>query len=284
MSRPEPNTDLQNSYGLEPAPAESSHAGFYAPQVSQTTSPLFTVSSPSHTPGTLATDATTTGDSAIAAEKKTTPEKKRILGLSVPVFWILVVLAFLVVLGIGIGVGLGVGLRHGGGSSSSDNEPVASSTPENDTTDTQTTDRSSEPSATATTTSAEPFVTSGTTGLAANSCTFQNPKTFTASDGTHFTQYCFTDWPRNSEASDSKGTVSDVARTIVYTFEDCMEECIKYNEDLADGATKCMAVTYNSNLTSIVQIGKQGGNCFLKNKKGVNLPGSAESASAAIAL
>lgn len=63
-----------------------------------------------------------------------------------------------------------------------------------------------------------------------------------------------------------------------------MEECIKHNKDMGSNGVACMGVTYNSNLTSIVEVGKQGGNCFLKNKKGVNLPGSAESASAAVAL
>jgi hypothetical protein len=68
----------------------------------------------------------------------------------------------------------------------------------------------------------------------------------------------------------------------VYTFEDCMQQCLDYND--SDPATKCTAVTYNSNLTSIIAVGQQGGNCFLKDRKGVNIQGSAESACAAIAL
>lgn len=62
-----------------------------------------------------------------------------------------------------------------------------------------------------------------------------------------------------------------------------MDACISYNDDLEDGGTACMAVAYNSNLTSVIAVGKQGGNCFLKNKRGEDHTGSAESACAAIA-
>jgi len=278
MSGKEPNSDLQNSYGLEAAPVEATT--LTAPEVSRQTSPLYSVSSPSHTPGTLATDGTAATDAAIVTEKPAS-EKKKILGLSVGVFWTLVVLGFIAILGLGVGIGVGVGLRHGGSSSGSDSPPQTEQ-PTQSGQPTQSEQPSS--SATSTTSSVEPFVTSGTSGLAANSCTFQTPRTFTASDGTRFTQFCFTDWPRGVEASDGNGTVQDVGRTIVYTFEDCMEECIKHNKDMGSNGVACMGVTYNSNLTSIVEVGKQGGNCFLKNKKGVNLPGSAESASAAVAL
>lgn len=74
--------------------------------------------------------------------------------------------------------------------------------------------------------------------------------------------------------------MTDLTYTTVYTFEDCMQECLDYND--SKPKTRCTAVTYNSNLTSIV--GGQGGNCFLKDRKGVNMQGSAESACAAIAL
>jgi hypothetical protein len=67
--------------------------------------------------------------------------------------------------------------------------------------------------------------------------------------------------------------------TTVYTFEDCMDYCAAYNSDIDSGDTKCRAVTYNSNLTSIME---QGGDCFLKDIQGKNLPGSAESACAVL--
>ena len=94
--------------------------------------------------------------------------------------------------------------------------------------------------------------------------------------------YCFTDWYNGDEAASGNGTVKDLAYTTLYTFEDCMEYCLSYNSAISDGDTECRAVTYNSNLTSIVNA--QGGNCFLKDKQGVNQPGSAESASAVIAV
>lgn len=75
--------------------------------------------------------------------------------------------------------------------------------------------------------------------------------------------------------------IKDVDILTMYTFEDCMDACEKYNDDLVTGR-RCWAVTYNSNLTSVVE--SQGGNCFLKDGKGINSQGSAEVASAAIAL
>lgn len=210
------------------------------------------------------------------------PKKKggKILGLSVATFWIIIVVLLLVVLGLGIGVGVGVGIRHGNGSSSRpDIQDADEKQPPTQTDSMSSADSRSETSTSTATASA---VTSGTTGLADNSCTFSTPKTYHASDGTGFTQYCYTDWPNNSNAADGRGNVTDLYRKIVYTFEDCMEECLKYNDE--NGELKCRAITYNANLTSIVDVGQQGGNCFLKNKKGLDYQGSAESACAAIAL
>ncbi|POR33693.1 Uncharacterized protein TPAR_06087 [Tolypocladium paradoxum] len=99
---------------------------------------------------------------------------------------------------------------------------------------------------------------------------------------TSFTEYCFTDWPNGAEAADGRGNVTDISRTTVDAFEACMEACAKYNKKAGDSGTQCRAITYNANLTSIIETGKQGGNCFLKDKKGVDLQGSAESACAAI--
>ncbi|KAK4250203.1 hypothetical protein C7999DRAFT_38716 [Corynascus novoguineensis] len=201
---------------------------------------------------------------------------KQILGLSVPVFWTIAVIAVLVVLGTGVGIGVGVGLSQSRSSSDSP-APSTPTTADPDPTDPDpaATDLTSEsPSST----SSAP-VTSGTVGLAANSCTFSTPRTFTASDGTAFTQFCFTDWPNNGEAEDGS-EVSDLRRLTLYTFEDCMEACVSFNNNIEADETPCKAVTYNSNLTSIIAVGKQGGNCFLKDKKGVNVLAIAESASA----
>jgi len=125
-------------------------------------------------------------------------------------------------------------------------------------------------------------VTKGTVGLAANSCNFTAPKTYYASDGTGFTDYCFTDWPSGDDTADGTGKVRDLTRATVYTFEACMQECLDYGDNVVSGGTRCAAVTYNANLTRIIALGHQGGNCFLKNKKGVDEQGSTESACAAI--
>lgn len=88
----------------------------------------------------------------------------------------------------------------------------------------------------------------------------------------------------SDEASDGNGTITDIHYTTVYTFEACMEECISWNAEVDTGneATKCAAVTYNSNLTSIIAEGQQGGDCFLKDRKGLDRQGTAESSCAAI--
>jgi hypothetical protein len=220
------------------------------------------------------------------------PPKEKILGLSKKVFWIVLVLVLLVVLGVGLGSGLAVGLKHGNKSSATTQTlplptPVATTTRPSDAGQTNSRDPStqaSNPSVSASSTSTlSAPVTSGTTGVAANSCNFTLPKTYYAPSGTGFTQYCFTDWPNDSPAADGRGNITDLSRAIVYTFEDCMQECLDYNERLAEGRTRCTAVTYNANLTSIVAVGRQGGNCFLKDKRAVNEQGSAESACAALA-
>lgn len=230
-------------------------------------------------------------------EEKQPPSRrersKKILGLPVALFWVIIGLVILLVLGISLGVGLGVGLsqRSTTSTSASASQSPSQSSSETSGQDQGTTSAaaaSSTPS-TATTssvsssTSSAP-VTSGTTGIADNSCTYPVPKTYysSADSAVSFTTFCFTDWPNKEAAADGNGTISDIYYTIVYKFEDCMDECVNYNKDLTEGQTKCAAITYNNNLTSIVAVGQQGGNCFLKNKKGVNQQGSATSACAAI--
>jgi hypothetical protein len=212
------------------------------------------------------------------------PRKKTILGVPRTIFWVITGLVVLLVLGIALGAGLGVGLSN----ASKQSQTTSTATPTSTSGDSQTTSPpvtsppSITPTSTATSTSSAP-VTSGTTGLADNSCNFTTPKTYYAADGTGFTQYCFTDWPNKDAAADGVGNVTDLTYTTVYTFEACMQKCLDYNSRLTTGRTRCTAVTYNANLTSIIAIGQQGGNCFLKDKKGVNQQGSAESACAAIA-
>jgi hypothetical protein len=205
-------------------------------------------------------------------------DKKTILGLSSRVFWTIAAgVAALIIVGVALGAGLGIGLAQHNSTPSGNNN---TSTPADSVT---TSSSSSTSTSTATSTSSAP-VTSGTVGLSDNSCNTTLPKTYHSKSGTSFTQYCFTDWPRGDKAADGNGTVTDLSRTTVYTFEDCMEACLTYNAQLTSSQAQCTAVTYNSNLTSIIAVGKQGGNCFFKNKKGVDLQGSAESACAAIAF
>ena len=263
--------DIQNSFGPEVTASE--HLPQAVPQTSEAESPLYFVADHNRESGSPPPPEK-------PAEEKA--PKKRIFGLTVPVFWALTAGIVLLVLGAGVGVGVGVGVA-GNNKSSSDAAPDTADADNQDPADTSPS-KSTSPSASASpsSTSSAP-VTSGTVGLADNSCTSSTPRTYTASDGSHFTQFCFTDWPNGEVAADGTGKVKDLLALTLYTFEDCMDACLEYNEDLDDQDTSCSAVSYNSNLTSIVAVGKQGGNCFLKNKRGKDHTGSAESACAAIA-
>lgn len=278
--QPPKGNSLQNSYGPETA-------------IKYGTDPEFTTNTPY--------EAVPEVVPAVAPNYKHPPEpqppatssgkSKRILGLPVGWFWAAVA-AIVVVMCVAMGVGLGVGLSNNSKSSSSnsssDKPPDSDSNSGDQKSSIPTTEPTSSSSSSSTSVSSEApsatssAVTSGTTGMADNSCDFDKPKTYTLRDGVAFVQYCYTDWPRGADTEDGKGKVEDLERTIVYTFEDCMRYCADYNDDLGSGDddTKCRAVTYNSNLTSIVT--NQDGNCFLKNKRGVYFQGSAESASAAL--
>ncbi|TPX17721.1 uncharacterized protein E0L32_002822 [Thyridium curvatum] len=186
---------------------------------------------------------------------------------SAKVWMIFFFTAALVVLAVGLGVGLGLGLRRSSSSNSAQHTQTASPTL---------------PAGNAiTATSGNPAIaTSGTTGTSANSCTYKDPRTYAAKDQkTRFTTYCFTDWYQNDPAADGNGQVKDISKTIKYTFEDCMEACVTWNAN-PSRSSWCAAVTYNSNLTDYIP--GQGANCFLKDRKGVDAQGTAESASAAI--
>ncbi|SPO04641.1 uncharacterized protein DNG_07326 [Cephalotrichum gorgonifer] len=273
------NPNIQNSFGPEVTAHE--HLAQSAPQANPIDSPLHFVSYNER----VAKDATAQSHPVAAAPESEKTPRKRILGLTVPIFWTVVAIIILAILGVAIGLGLGLGLKK------SSDAPPANSPSTNPTTEepanntdkpdaTGTTDPATE---TPSTTSSAP-VTSGTVGMSANSCTFTSPKTYDSENGTPFVQFCFTDWPNGGDADDGSGEVTDLQRLTRYTFEDCMESCADYNSAISLGAPKCMAVTYNSNLTRIIAEGRQGGNCFLKDKKGVNQSGRVESASAAIAL
>ena len=265
---------LQNSYGPEMVPHSWPEA---VPE------PTLEVVPNSHLSHQVITPYKPEG-SHEAAEGAARGPKKKILGLPVLWFW-LVIAGLVVIMGVGMGVGLGVGLSQAKDDSPSSNESsiatdignIVSSiaTEEETATMAPTSTESEEP----TSTSSVGPVTSGSTGMADNSCVEDKPTTYHAPSGDQFRKYCFRDWPNGSEAMEGEGKVVDLSYMTVYTFEECMDACLEYN-DLPEGAgeKKCAAVTYNSNLTSIVD--EQGGNCFLKDRPGKGNQAAAEVASA----
>ncbi|KAM0277121.1 hypothetical protein ACHAQH_006065 [Verticillium albo-atrum] len=301
------HSSLQDSYGPETAPAHYQHSD--GPQ---------TVSYPDHSyPQALPAQDHYYQSERLNHTEQQPPgisKRRKILGLPVIWFWVLVA-AVALALCVALGVGLGIGLSQRSSSSSSadsgsdstqttssvpspsedvasgdatQSAPVSSGLPTSEPAPTESLATSAEPtrgsstdSSPASATSSAP-VTSGTIGLSDNSCTSTTPRTYVSKEGKPFLQYCFTDWPKGGDAADGSGEVLDVSRTITYTFEDCMEACLSYNKRTSSSQMKCGAVTYNSNLTSIIAEGQQGGNCFFKNKKGVDHLGRAESACAVL--
>ena len=221
------------------------------------------------------------------ATEKPKSRNTKVLGLSTWAFWAVAVITLLIILGIGIGVGVGIGLRHSNASAHA--SPGPSPTTQKSKTPLPLTSPS--PSLSASKTSNETTKTasrtsssiasSGTQGIASNSCNFTAVETYQASDGTLFTEYCFTDWPGGEPAAGGDGTVDDLFLTTVYTFTACIEACVSYNKNASQGNQRCGAITYNANLTSSVN--EQGGNCFIKNMKGVDVQSSALVGSAAVA-
>lgn len=279
---------LQNSYGPEATMGSYPHEG---PQVVPHAGPEAVPphAAPEPIPGQSPDHGYVQKAYEYRGDEEPLPKKpKKILGLPVALFWVIVGLVILLILGVSLGVGLGVGLSQRATSSTSPASSASSSAQNQATTTSASTlSTSTSPSTTTSTqassTSSAP-VTSGTTGVADNSCNYSVPTTYysNADSSVHLVTYCFTDWPNHDAAADGNGTVADLRYTILYSFEDCMDECVRYNADLTSGESKCAGVTYNSNLTSIVAIGQQGGNCFLKNATGVNRQGSATSACGAI--
>lgn len=208
-------------------------------------------------------------------------EQKRIFGLPKRMFiGLSVAFAVLIVLGVGVGVGVAVGTskRHGDSSEQSPtNVPAISSVLTSS--ESQTPPASETPPASKT--SSAP-VTSGTVGIASNTCTSKDPQTYRTDKGTTFVEFCFTDWPKGVRSPNSAAKVVDLDAIIVYTFESCMDKCEEYNVDLTESQTKCWAVTYNSNLTG--SVGGQGANCFLKDRRGTDVLAGGTTASAGRAL
>lgn len=209
------------------------------------------------------------GHTELVQVPATTEPRTRYCGISKKAFWLFVALAVAISLGLGIGLGVGLGIDRKRDNDHASSEPL-------------TTSHTTVSSVGSTSTSTIAPVTSGVQGLAANSCTFKDPRTYRARGGATFVEYCFTDWPNGVAASNGRGKVKDLKYTIAYTFEACMEDCVEYNDSGGTSGVRCFAVTYNSNLTSAIS--GQGGNCFLKDSKGIEVQASDMSASAALVL
>jgi hypothetical protein len=262
MSHPE---GLQHSYGPEAIGEQTNAPEVYHPPAALEHNP----NAQSYHPNGGYQGSYEVKPEATVHEKEAVTAKRKILGLPVALFWTIVGLVIVLVLGVALGAGLGAGLRHGDSASSTTTSTSPSATAAQATTPSApATKTSTTRSATAQPSPTASFVTSGTHGLAANSCNSTDPKNYFAPDGTEFTEYCFTDWPNGGAAADGQSPVQDLDTVTVYTFEDCMQQCLDFNSGLSGNDTQCHAVTYNSNLTSILEVGQQGGDCFLKNKRG----------------
>ncbi|TLS24316.1 hypothetical protein PpBr36_09066 [Pyricularia pennisetigena] len=224
------------------------------------------------------------GDDGNRALEKPAQRRSKVLGVPVAVFWALLVLIVLGTVGLGAGLGVGLSQRNDGaaqgkaaGAPATDPESQETGTgPTRTTTPTPQGPAGSTSTTTSSTTQAA--VTAGTRGLAANSCDFDGSRVY-ASGADKFEAFCSVDWPQGVGAAGGGGSVvKDVGRALVYSFEACMGECVKYNEKLPD--VRCVAVTYNSNLTDFFPI--FAANCFLKDKKGQNFPAKDTSACAAM--
>ncbi|KAI1803744.1 hypothetical protein F4811DRAFT_316395 [Daldinia bambusicola] len=201
--------------------------------------------------------------SAVTAPEEHSREKRRrILGLTVPVFWT-VVIVIVIVLAAAIGGGIGGGLTA---------QQKSNTSAESDTTNTpQPSPTSTSPASAATTTPANgPLPSDG-------GCPLINGQTYTpyavdgkaiplaqGLEGQQFRQQCYT----NYVASGTSQT-HDILRIFMPTLENCMMACAEYNSayyaNLANGTGVgggfCVAVT-------IVKV--EAGFCYLKNGTSTN--------------
>lgn len=120
-------------------------------------------------------------------------------------------------------------------------------------------------------------VTSGFVGLAQIGCPSTNNTQIVYGDSV-FQVQCAIHWPNGSPALNNNGTVRQVGSDTLATMplEDCIAECVKYNDALAIIGTPvdvdangsgCLGVTFKGNLTYAFL--NDEGNCFLKDRIGV---------------
>ncbi|KAI0965411.1 hypothetical protein F4678DRAFT_335705 [Xylaria arbuscula] len=213
----------------------------------------------------------------------TNNSKQRILGLSVPVFWVLIV-TLIVVLAAGIGGGVGGGLSAQQKSAASAD---ASRGDDSNPSDSQST-ASSAISSTASSTASSPTASSTTDSLIpTDGCPGINKVGYTpySADGKpipvqadqspqEFKEQCWTNWANTA-------STHDILRTYTPTLENCITVCAEYNKAYASnlannidvGGGPCVAVTI---------VKEHAGFCYLKNGTGTNdtmgSPGSYSSA------
>ncbi|KAK2798539.1 hypothetical protein FQN50_008807 [Emmonsiellopsis sp. PD_5] len=170
-----------------------------------------------------------------------------ILGMRKKTFWLAFAIAAFLVIAAGVGGGLGgyFGGKNKGTASTGSPSESQSSTP-------------------STTATAKPtYATSGTAGISQNPCPSANQTDIHADGGNVFKVHCSTDWVAGKPAADGITKVRDVAVRTAYTLEECVDECVKFN-NVFPGA--CVALTYESDLSRVYSMEK--GNCFLKDRVG----------------
>ncbi|KAI0404707.1 hypothetical protein F4802DRAFT_217599 [Xylaria palmicola] len=200
---------------------------------------------------------------ALARDGTVNDARKTILGLSVPVFWGLIVILFIVLAG-GIGGGVGGGLSaqqksttgsaasSGGGSSTSGGASTSTAAP-----------------SPTTSSAADPLVpTDGgcpnihDLGYTPYSADGKPIPIQTGHGPQEFREQCWTNWANT-------GSTHDILRTYTPTLENCIVVCAEYNKayvtNLANnrgvGGGLCVAVTI---------VKEHAGFCYLKNGTGTN--------------
>ncbi|KAI0202836.1 hypothetical protein F4808DRAFT_458550 [Astrocystis sublimbata] len=257
---------LQEQAGLELAPPESGLHPLPSP------TPVRPIA---HGPTTQASiqDVESGGKQEAHHEEYPKTSKKTVLGLSVPIFWTLITI-FFIVLAAGIGGGVGGGLSaqrksvSQSGAPGGDNNPSTSAgSSSNGSTPTSTT---SSPTASSSSSSTnDPLVPmdGGCPGIDNMSYTPYSadgkPIPIEAnSSPQEFREQCWTSW-------ENTATTHDILRTYTPTLEQCITVCAEYNKayarnlknGVAVGGGPCVAVTI---------VKDHAGFCYLKNGTGTN--------------
>ncbi|KAL0929742.1 uncharacterized protein CTRU02_215385 [Colletotrichum truncatum] len=193
-----------------------------------------------------------------------TPEKRRILGLTVPVFWGLVI-ALVIILAAGIAGGVAGGLITQNKNSTSNKQDS-----QNSATATATSPVSTTASGTATSSSIRPAPTDA-------GCPGINATAYAPTDGggnlmrvkgghyQAFQQICEVNYP--SGAAYGNPQLYDILKTYVSSFEDCMTLCAAHNIQYADNLAS-KRVSEGGWCRSVAMIKTPGEYCYLKNGTG----------------